>query len=46
MLTGRVLHVERRIEKAYQQGHNEPLPPLADEPLPPVRFDEDVDDDL
>lgn len=44
-LTGRVLHVERRIEKAYRKGHNEPLPPLEDEPFPPVRPDEDVDDD-
>jgi hypothetical protein len=45
-LTGRVLHVEQRIEKAYRKGHNEPLPPLEDEPLPPVRPDEDVDNDL
>jgi hypothetical protein len=31
---------------AYRQGHNEPLPPLEDEPLPPVRPDEDIDNDL
>lgn len=45
-LTRLVLHVERRIETAYHKGHNEPLPPLEDEPLPPVRPDEDDDDDL
>jgi hypothetical protein len=45
-LTGLVLHMERRIEMAYRKGHNEPLPPLEDEPLPPVRPDEDIDNDL